>query len=201
LNGGQNRQAVRVAVLVRIEGVHEDARIHGVPESFGGSSPTEPAPHASTRRHGSLSALAREEMHAAHAFAKSPFHTPTRAYERLPRGGRLVWSCGGVVAGLEGQNHADGPPAVSQDVRGPGLSHSPQDAGRMRFQFSDPDNLPRRSCLSAVVVPHVTTLRVTQSNGQGASIVRDRDRRLSGRRPRRPATLCLASHQRRDIPS
>lgn len=91
-----------------------------------------PAQHASNGRHASLSTVGGEETHAAHTWAKSPFQALAGTHEGIPCSGRLFGSCN-VFIRLEGQNHADGPAAVSQDVRGPCVSHAPQDAGRMRL--------------------------------------------------------------------
>lgn len=109
-----------------------------------------------------LSSHRREDVNAAHPSTETAFEASPRAQERIPRDGcvRCFGRLRGAVGWVEGQDHADGPASVRQDVRRPRVPHLAHDTRRMRLQLSNADDLCRRSRTrrTSNVVSHVTTL-------------------------------------------
>jgi hypothetical protein len=103
------------------------------------------AGHASRRS--SLPSHRREQADATNPRPEAAFKPAASAQERLPRrrGVGVVGIAGRAVHQVEGQNYANGPASVRQDVGSSRISHLTHDPRGMRFQLSNADDLSSRS--------------------------------------------------------
>ncbi len=156
---GEDRQALGMSVFVRIECVHEDTRVDGIPHTLD-NSPLNPT--ARTRSgDGHLPSHRRKETYAADGRTKALFEASSSPQEHVPRDrGGCIFACRrSILAGDNRKNNTDGPATMRHKVGRTRLPHVTDDACRMSFQLTDADDVSDRACMPNPidVVSHVTT--------------------------------------------
>ena len=156
----EDRQALRMPFFVRIERVHEDTRVDGVPRTLNWllSNPT-PRGRSSDRH---LPSHHRQEAYAADRRLKALFEASSSSQKLVPRGpsGRIFACRRLILARSDRKNYTDGPATMCQKVGRVRLPYVTDDAGGMSFQLTDADDVldPAYPPGSVDVVSHVTTL-------------------------------------------